>query len=502
MSARLRLRATGLTKTFGSLVALANASLSLEAGEVRSLVGANGAGKSTLVKILTGALRPNAGEIQIDGRTIEPGNPARMLAHGVACIYQHANLAPALSVLDNIYLGRQPTRGWGLLDRRRQRRDAEALLALRGINLDLDARVRDLSTVKRKEVEIAKALALNARILLMDEPTASLSHSDVYRLFEIIRTLTASGVAIVYISHILDEIYQICDTVTVLRDGSVVEDCRIADISRRALLHKFIGERLAAEASDRATRRASPGLAGQARLVCRGLSRLGAFENINLDVRSGEIVCITGLIGSKRSELVRAIFGADAVDGGELVVEGVSTKRRTPLAMIRLGVGFVPEDRHRDGLMLSMSVEQNLAMAALDMFSNFGVLRSLRMRRAAARQIDELSVVPTHPRVAVRNLSGGNQQKVLIGKWLIRKPRILILDEPTVGVDVGAKAEVYAILRALKAEGTAILVVSTDIEEVMTLADRIIVMREGRVEGLYAAGQLTEREIVERVGGD
>jgi ABC-type sugar transport system ATPase subunit len=404
-------------------------------------------------------------------------------------------------VLDNIYLGRQPTRGWGLLNRRRQRQDAESLLKLRKIDLDLDAKVRDLPTVKRKEVEIAKALALNARILLMDEPTAWLSHSDVARLFDTIRVLKASGVAIVYISHMLDELYAICDTVTILRDGRVVEDCAVADISRGALLRKFIGERLASEATDRSKRRRSSGVAGESRLVCRGLGRSGAFENVSFEVRSGEIFCVTGLIGSKRSELVRAIFGADAFDAGELVIEGVLVRPKTPIAMIRRGLGFVPEDRHRDGLMLTMSVERNLAMAALDLFSKFGLLRRRRMVRGAARQIAELSVSPANPHIETRKLSGGNQQKVLIGKWLVRKPRILILDEPTVGVDVGAKAEVYSILRALKEGGTAVLVVSSDMEEVMTIADRIMVMRAGRLEGIYDADTVTEREIVERVGG-
>jgi ABC-type sugar transport system ATPase subunit len=501
MSGDALLRATGLTKTYGSVVALADASLMVMPGEVRSLVGANGAGKSTLIKILTGAVRPNAGQIAIDGKTIEPGDPARMLSHGIACIYQHSHLAPAMSVLDNIFLGRQPTSRWGLLDRRRQRQDAEALLKLRKIDLDLDSKVRDLPTVKRKEVEIAKALAMNARILLMDEPSAWLSHSDVARLFETIRALKASGVAIVYISHILDELYAICDTVTVLRDGRVVGDCAVADISRGALLHKFIGGKLAVEGINGPKRRGSSGLSGDERLICKGLSRSGVFENISFEVRSGEIFCITGLVGSKRSELVRAIFGADAFDAGELVIEGVPTKPKTPISMIRLGLGFVPEDRHRDGLMLTMSVGRNLTMATLDLVSTFGLLRTRAMARGVALQISRLSIAPADPRIETRKLSGGNQQKILIGKWLLRAPRILILDEPTVGVDIGAKAEVYEILRALRASGTAILVVSSDMEEVMTIADRIMVMRAGRVEGIYDADNVTQREIVEHVGG-
>ena len=501
MNGDVVLRARGLSKTYGSFAALSDASLTVKAGEVRAAVGANGAGKSTLIKILTGAVRPSAGQIEINGKTVEPGDPARMLAHGVACIYQHSNLAPAMSVLDNIYLGRQPTRAWGFLDRRRQRQDAEALLALRKIDLDLDARVQDLPIVKRKEVEIAKALALNARILLLDEPTASLSHRDVARLHKTIRSLRESGVAIIYISHILDEIYAVCDTVTVLRDGRVVEDCAVADISRNALLQKFIGERLAAEVSDRSKRFRSPGVESATKLACSALTRSGAFANVSFEVRSGEILCITGLVGSKRSELVRAVFGADAFDAGEIRVEDVVVRPQSPIDMIRRGLGFVPEDRHRDGLMLTMSVERNLAMAALDLFSTFGVLLRRRMARGAARQIAGLSITPSNPQIEVRKLSGGNQQKVLIGKWLLRKPRILILDEPTVGVDVGAKAEIYALLRALREGGTAILVVSSDMDEVMTVADRIMVMCAGRVEGVYDAEKVTEREIVVRIGG-
>ena len=501
MNGDVVLRAEGLTKSYGPFTALRDASITLKAGEVRSLVGANGAGKSTLIKILTGAVRPNAGRIEIGGRTVEPGDPARMLAHGVACIYQHSNLAPDMSVLDNIYLGRQPTRGLGILDRRRQRQDAEALLKLRKLDLDLDAKVRDLPTVKRKEVEIAKALALNARILLMDEPTAWLSHGDVARLHATIRTLRADGAAIVYISHILGEIYAVCDAVTVLRDGAVVEDCAVADIARGALLKKFIGERLAAEVADRARRPRPPVSASAPRLACRGLTRSGAFSDVSFDVRPGEIFCVTGLIGSKRSELVRAILGADAFDAGEITVDGASVRPKSPIDMIGRGLAFVPEDRHRDGLMLTMSVGRNLAMAALDLFSRFGLLSRRRMAEGAARQIARLSITPPDPGIETRKLSGGNQQKVMIGKWLLRKPGILILDEPTVGVDVGAKAEIYAILRALTAEGTAVLAVSSDMEEVMAIADRIMVMRAGRVEGIYEADAVTEREIIERVGG-
>jgi ABC-type sugar transport system ATPase subunit len=406
-----------------------------------------------------------------------------------------------MSVLDNLFLGRQPTRGWGILDRRRQRAEAATLLERFQIALDLDATVSELPTVKQKEVEIVKALALNARIVLMDEPTASLSHSEVRRLFQTIRALKANGVGMVYISHILDELYEICDTVTILRDGRVIEDCPVADISRLELLRKFIGEKLASEASDRSIKVRHPRGTGKVRLVCEDLGNAGVFENISFDLCAGEIFCMTGLIGSKRSELARAIFGADGFDSGRLIVNGNELKAKTPITAIRHGIGFVPEDRHRDGLMLEMSIEQNLVMAILGFISKFGLLRRRLMSRVAAKQISDLAITPAIPHRAVRFLSGGNQQKVLIGKWLQRRPEILILDEPTVGVDVGAKSEVYAILRGLKKAGAAVLVISSDMEEVMAISDRIMVMRAGRVQGIYDAGNISEHDIVAHVGG-
>ncbi|MDR3495049.1 MAG: sugar ABC transporter ATP-binding protein [Ancalomicrobiaceae bacterium] len=496
------LRARGLGKTFGTLVALADASVEIRAGEVRSLVGANGAGKSTLIKILTGAIRPTTGEVEIGGEIVETGRPAEMLARGVACIYQHSNLAPAMSVLDNIFLGRQPTRGLGLLDRPRQRREAEALIARYEIDLDLDATVADLPTVKQKEVEIAKALSLDAKILLMDEPTAWLAHEEVANLFRTIRTLKRNGVGIVYISHILDEIFEVCDTVTVLRDGRVVADWNIADITRQQLLQKFIGERLAADAGAHARRSRSARGTGTVKLAVNHLGRKGLFEGIDFEVYAGEIFCITGLIGSKRTELVRSIFGADRFDSGTIVIDGTEVRPRNPADGIGRGVGFVPEDRHRDGLMLKMSVEQNLIMSALGDVTDWGLMRRSRIADMSRAAIADLNILPPEPHKEVAKLSGGNQQKVLIGKWLQIHPDILLLDEPTVGVDVGAKAEIYTILRKLKAEGRAILVVSSDMEEVMTIADRIMVMRSGRMVGIWDADAVTQQEIVAYVGGE
>jgi ABC-type sugar transport system ATPase subunit len=502
MSERSLLQAIGLSKNYSGAPALREASLRLKKGEARALVGANGAGKSTLVKILTGAIRPSSGEIRIDGRVVEPGDPGRMLKAGVACIYQHSNLAPALSVLDNIFLGRQPVWRWGLVDRRRQRDEARALLDLFKIELDLDAVASDLPTVKQKEVEIAKALSLKANILLMDEPTASLSHSEVSRLFQTIRTLKASGVGVIYISHILDELYEICDSVTVLRDGKVVADCQIGDISRHELLQKFVGDEIAKTIDSTITQHRHPRGTGEAKLVCRDLGKDDVFEGISFDLFAGEILCITGLLGSKRTEFVRTIFGADTFDRGDLNLAGIAYKPLSPIEGIGRHVGFVPEDRRRDGLMLNMTIEENLVMASFGSLTRRGVLNRRRMGKVAKAQVEALKISPADLHLLVGKLSGGNQQKVLIGKWLQTNPDILILDEPTVGVDVGAKSEIYGILRGLKSAGKAILVVSSDMEEVLAIADRIMVMHNGRMLGVYDADNVSVKKILAVVGGE
>jgi ABC-type sugar transport system ATPase subunit len=338
--------------------------------------------------------------------------------------------------------------------------------------------------------------------LLMDEPTAWLSHSEVSRLFQTIRTLKASGVGIVYISHILDEVYEICDSVTVLRDGRVVADGLIGDISRQELLQKFIGDALAKTIGSANSLERHPCGTGEVKLVCRDLGKADVFEGIRFDLFAGEILCIIGLIGAKRTELVRTIFGAEPFDIGSLSLAGRPYKPSSPREGVAHGVGFVPEDRRRDGLMLNMTIEQNLVMASLGSLTRWGVLNRRQMRDAAKAQVDALKISPTHLRLDVGKLSGGNQQKTLIGKWLRTDPDVLILDEPTVGVDVGAKSEIYGILRQLKAAGKAILVVSSDMEEVLAIADRILVMRDGRMQGVYHADKVSAEEILTYVGGE
>ncbi len=479
MNPPVLLRARGLTKAYGTQTVLHPADFTVAEGEVRALVGANGAGKSTLMKILSGAIEPSGGQVELHGEPAPLGRPTEMLRRGIACIYQHSNLVPEMSVLDNLYLGRVPTRAFGVVDRRRMRAEARTLLTRHGVELDLDAPVGVLPTVKRKEVEILKALALEARVLLMDEPTGWLSVADVARLHATIRGLRSRGVGIVYTSHLLDEVFAVCDSVTVMRDGRIVADAPIGSLDRAGLIRLMVGETLAG--ATRAAAPAAPAVPGPPRLRCAGLSRRSEFQAIDLEVHAGEIVCITGLVGAGRTELVQALFGAARLDAGTLELDGRATTFGSPREAIAQGIGFVTEDRHRDGLLLNLGVAENLILATLRRHCRAGLLLAARVRAAARRWIAALNLQPPDPDRPVRLLSGGNQQKVLLGKWLALQPRVLILDEPTVGVDVGAKAEIYATLRAERARGTAILVVSSDLEEVLAIADRILVMNRGRI---------------------
>ena len=493
--------AQGLGKTYGKLAVLIDANFAVNAGEIRALVGSNGAGKSTLIKILTGAITPTTGTVKVSGKELQLGNPTEMINNGVACIYQHSNLAPAMTVLDNIFLGRQPTKRFGFLDRKRQRREAEELLQRHDIQIDLDALVSTLPTVKQKEVEILKALALNARVLLMDEPTGWLAASDVAKLHTTIRTLKSKGVGIVYISHMLDEIFSVCDTVTVMRDGRIISESRVADITRPKLVKLMVGEKLANESAQASKFKRMARGTGKVRLSAKSMTKRGVFNDISFDLHAGEIFCITGLIGSKRTEFLHTLFGSDQFDSGELKVDGKAISFKSPTQAISSGIGFVTEDRHRDGLMLGLSVSNNLVMATLSKFHKFGFLKRKEIHSATSTLITDLNIQPPDPIKPVRLLSGGNQQKVLLGKWLNLKPKILLLDEPTVGVDVGAKAEIYAILRVERDKGAAILVVSSDLEEVMTISDRIAVMVSGRMVAIHDADKTSLSEIIGEIGG-
>ncbi|MEO8243117.1 MAG: sugar ABC transporter ATP-binding protein [bacterium] len=496
------LQALGVSKSFGAVQALKPCDFRLHTGEVRALIGSNGAGKSTLIKILTGALTPSSGEVRLEDVPLPPGRPDQIIRRGVACIYQHSNLAPALSVMDNIYLGRQPTRRFGLLDRKRQRRQVVALLQTYGISLDPDAIVGTLPTVKQKEVEIAKALALDAKVLLMDEPTGWLAATEVRKLHDTIRLLKAKGVGIVYISHMLDEIFAVCDTMTIMRDGQIIAETAVANTNRVEVIEKMVGETLARESQAAANHDRRAAAAGEVRLSVRSLGRRGVFHDITLDLHAGEILCLTGLIGSKRTELVHALFGSGPRHSGTVLLDGKAVRFRGPSDATAAGIGLVPEDRHRDGLMLGMPIRDNLVLSILKRFVRLGRLDRAAITRTAQASLSALNVQPPDLDRLVRQLSGGNQQKVLVGKWLNLGPKVIILDEPTVGVDVGAKAEIYGILRRERDRGAAILVVSSDLEEVMTLADRIGIMVAGRLAALRPATEMTMKDVVSAIGAE
>lgn len=500
MAEEVLLQGRNLSKRYAAIQALAQADIEIQAGEVHALLGSNGAGKSTLVKILTGAIVPDTGEVRLNNQILPTGDTKAALDAGLACIYQEANLVPALSVLDNIVLGRHPTKKLGLLDRRTQREVVTRLLAQHNLQFDLDTPVQALSTVHQKEVEIAKALSLNARVILMDEPTAWLSRVEVEKLFRSIRHLTAQGVGVLYISHVLDEVFEIANRVTVLRDGKVHLSTPISGLTKGQLVQAMLGRQLSAETDQMQHREEAT--EGEVALECLGLSKAGLFENINLKVHRGEIVCITGLIGAKRSELVQTLFGARIPDAGEIWIHGQAVKLSRPRDAIDLGIGLVPEDRRAEGLLMSLSMGHNLGMAYLSQVTRLGMISARGLRAMGQQQVNRLGIVPPNLHLPVRNLSGGNQQKVLVGRWLAGKTSIIILDEPTVGVDVGAKADIYQLLRELAAAKAAILMVSSDMEEVMTIADRILVMAQGRLVGNYIRGQVTQAEILKAAGGE
>ncbi len=489
------LHATGISKRFGSFEALKRMDFTLRFGEVRAVIGSNGAGKTTMIKILTGVHTPTTGEVRVGNATLS-GGPSGHIAGGIACSYQHSSLSPNLTVAENLFLGNQPRGRLGLVSRSTMLQNAEALIAANGTQVSPVDLVGDLPTVKQKEVEILKALALDAQVILMDEPTAWLSFPEVERLHETIRLLKSQGVAVVYISHIMDEIFRVCDTVSVLRDGALVWEGNVAETGRA----QVVGHMLGPGQTD-TTRQSLGAVIGEEILSTKRLTRKGVFEDINLNLRKGEILCLTGLIGSNRTEVVRCLFGAEQPDGGTITLRGSEIKLRSPRHAMEQGIAFVPEDRRQEGLFPSHSMMENLLAAALPKFVRRFLLRASDMVAAANKSIQALNIQPPSPEKIVGTLSGGNQQKVLLGKWLETAPEIVILDEPTVGVDVGAKRDIYRVLQELRTRGAAILVVSSDVEEVQIIADRIAIMSEGRLIRELDAVRCSHEDLVAQISG-
>ena len=468
----------GISKAFPGVRALEDVSLSVNAGAVHVLLGQNGAGKSTLIKVLCGAHHPDRGEVLVDGRPVRIASPADARRLGIAVIFQEFSLVPYLSIAQNIFLGREYRgRVPGTIDRRRMHADARRLLDMLGVDLDTHTLVHTLGVAQQQVVEIAKALSQNARILVMDEPTAALSGPEIDRLFDRIRTLKRDGVAIVYISHRLQEIFAIGDAVTVLRDGRNVASLVPSETSVDELVPPD-----GRPAGDDDYRQRFCEEPGDVVLDVRDVSAENGVRGASLDVRAGEIVGLAGLVGAGRTELARAIFGADRIVRGRVTIDGTPVKSG-PVGAVRAGMGLVPEDRKAEGLALLRSVQDNLLAAGLRVLFPSGWYLPATAARAAASLIERLRIATPSPRRLTKFLSGGNQQKVVIGKWFNAKSRLFIFDEPTRGIDVGAKAEIYNVIEGLVAQGAAVLMISSELTEMVAVCDRVYVMRDKTIVG-------------------
>ncbi len=490
------LRAEGISKAFPGVQALDRVTLEIFSGEIHGLVGENGAGKSTLIRILAGAIPRDAGRILWQGRPVEIADPRQARRMGIAVIHQELSLLPNLTVAANLFLGREPRTRWGGLDRRMMEEGARRIL--RDLDLDLDPRAPagSLPFAQRQMLEIARALSENARLLIMDEPTSALSEREIHRLLHLLRDLKSRRVAVLFISHRLEEVFQIADRITVLRDGRHVGTFSIAEVMPSAIVRMMVGR----EMREMFVKTATPG--AEALLEVRGLTREGVFHEVSFEVRRGEIVGLAGLVGAGRTEVARALFGLDPVDRGEIRVAGRPVRIRSPIEAIRLGMAFIPEDRKAQALFLSMALRSNIVVSALPQVAPFGLLSGRLLDAIATPYIRHLDIRPPRPGMPVRYLSGGNQQKVVIARWLLLQPKILIMDEPTRGIDVGAKAEIHAIMDRLAREGKAILMISSELPEILGISDRILVMREGRIVGELSRAEATaDRVLALAMGG-
>ncbi|MBY0527838.1 MAG: sugar ABC transporter ATP-binding protein [Gemmataceae bacterium] len=484
----------GITKSFPGVQALRGVDLTLHAGEVVALLGENGAGKSTLMKVLGGAVSPDAGTIHLSGEEVQLRSPLQAHRVGIAVIYQEFNLVPPLSARENLFLGQEQTRA-GFIARGTERRRSLELFERLGVQIDPDVPCRSLPVAQQQAVEIARALAFQSRIVVMDEPTAALTAHEVERLFAIIRDLKAHGIGIVYISHRLEEIFAIADRIVVLRDGANVGERPIGGVTRNELIELMVGRALTDEFPPRDTR------PGEPRLVVEGLCG-GIVDDVSFAIRRGEVLGLTGLVGAGRTETARLLFGADRRSAGRIVLDGRPLSIRSPRDAIAAGIGLLTEDRKTQGLVLAHGVRENFGLPNLSWLSRWGWLRLGQERRRFAEYGDSLRIrVPHHDQPA-KYLSGGNQQKVVLAKWLARNCEVLLFDEPTRGIDVGAKYEIYRIINDLAAAGKAVLLISSELPEVLGMADRILVMHGGRIRAeITDVAAATQEQILEAAMG-
>jgi ABC-type sugar transport system ATPase subunit len=490
------LRLEGISKTFSGVLALAAVDFDVRRGEVHALVGENGAGKSTLIKIMSGVYQPDQGHVILDNRPVEFASPYEAQQAGLSAVPQELNMEPYLNVAENIYLGRQPCGRFGLIDHRALYRRAADLLKLLDIDLDPAQMVEELSVAQRQMVSIARAISVEARIIILDEPTAALTGRETDILFAIIRRLKARDLGIVYISHRLEEILEIADRVTVLRDGRHIDTRPIQSVSLDQIVSMMVGREIAD------LFRKEEAVIGGPALEVSHLSTPGVLDDISFTLHEGEILGVAGLVGAGRTELARAIFGADRLSGGEIRLLGKPTALRSTHDAIRSGIALAPEERKQQGLVVDLSVGENIALPSLSRLSRHGIIRPREQVRLGRDYVERLAIRTPSLDQKVKYLSGGNQQRVVLSKWLATQPRVLILDEPTRGVDVAAKADIHGLMSQLAKQGVAILMISSDLPEVLAMSDRILVMHRGHIAGEFSRADATQEAIMRCATGE
>jgi rhamnose transport system ATP-binding protein len=479
-----------ISKSFSGVEVLHKVSLALRPGEVHALLGENGAGKSTLVKVITGVHQPDHGDIFLDGKAVHFNDTWETRQAGITAIYQELSLFPDLNVAENIFVGSQPVAAAGRIDWRKLYRQAGDLLNSLGVHLDLKQKARNLSIAQQQMVEIARAFSLNARILIMDEPTSSLTLNEVADLFRLVRRLREGGTAIIFISHRLEELFEIADRVTVLRDGTYVDTRLIKDVTRDDLIRMMVGRTITNLFPKQDVQ------PGEVVLQVENLSRPGAFRNVSFELRRGEILGMAGLVGAGRTNVARAIFGVEPAKSGRILLDGREVTISSSQQAIEMGLAYVPEDRQLHGLIPAMHITSNISLPILQAFATWGWMNSKSERKASYDAARQIEVRANNIWQRARELSGGNQQKVVLAKWLATKPRILILDEPTRGIDVGTKAAVHALMSKLASEGIAILMISSELPEVLGMSDRIIVMHEGEMTAQFIRAEATQENVI------
>ena len=489
---------TGISKAFNGNNVLTDVEFSIRKGEIHALMGENGAGKSTLMKILTGIYARDSGEVKVKGELVDFKNPKEAERAGIAVIHQELNILPDLTVAENLFLGNEKTFGKsGILKTREMNRDAKKILAELGLTIDVKTVARELSVGKQQIIEIAKAMSSNAEVIVMDEPTAALTDREIETLFQTIRALQATGVSFVYISHRMEEIFALCDRITILRDGHFVGVRDIKATSFDEIVQMMVGRELGERFPERHA------VIGDVKLAVNGLTRKDHFNDVSFTLHKGEILGIAGLMGAGRTEVFQTLFGYKKLSAGEIMIDGKAVSIQSPIQAKKLGIGYVTEDRKSEGLITEFTVRENMSLTNFEQVSTKGIIQSNEELKLYDSMVQRLGVRTSGPEQAVKSLSGGNQQKVVIAKWLGIEPAILLLDEPTRGVDVGAKKEIYSIINKLAERGVAILMISSELPEILGMTDRVLVMHEGKLTAELQKAEMTQERIMHyATGGD